>query len=272
METYSSPNGRIGSNDSYRILKAKSHNAEACADALGLDFYSMSVGEQSTKSDILGFIDANGNYRTTAFRKAFSEGGLFLLDEVDAGNPNVLLSINTGLSNGFIEFPDGMVKKNSNFRLIATANTFGTGADSQYVGRNKLDLATRKRFVNMTWELDENVETALVNNANWLLVLRQARAIAEKSLDGVLLGMREAIYGAKLLAGGLSFEDTFQMVVLESLGEDDQMALSEAKKYWVKPAGTVEAVEDEEFETIEVDPKDMNDEGEYTPDLEFNYA
>ena len=58
---------------------AKSHNAEAVAKALKLDFYSMSVGEQSTKSDLLGFIDANGNYRNTAFRKAFEMGGLFLL-------------------------------------------------------------------------------------------------------------------------------------------------------------------------------------------------
>ena len=167
---------------------AKSHNAEAVAKALNLDFYSSSVGEQSTKSDLLGFIDANGNYRNTAFRKAFEMGGLFLLDEIDAGNPNVLLAINTGISNGFIDFPDCQIKVHKDFSLIATANTFGNGANGSYVGRNKLDKATVNRFIPIVWELDEVIEEALVQHPQWLKVLREARKIAASDLDEVLLG------------------------------------------------------------------------------------
>jgi len=214
---------------------AKSHNAEAVAKALGLDFYSMSVGEQSTKSDLLGFIDANGNYRNTAFRKAFEMGGVFLLDEIDAGNPNVLLAINTGISNGFIDFPDHQIKAHKDFSLIATANTFGKGANGSYVGRNKLDLATVNRFIPIVWELDEDIEEALVGNQQWLKVLREARRIAENDLDEVLLGMRNAIYGGDMLRQGISFDDTFEMAVCNGLSKDDVVTLSKAKRLWEEP-------------------------------------
>jgi MoxR-like ATPase len=214
---------------------AKSHNVEAVAEALSLDFYSMSVGEQSTKSDLLGFIDANGNYRSTAFRKAFEQGGIFLLDEIDAGNPNVLLAINTGISNGFIDFPDTQIKAHDNFRLIATANTFGNGANGSYVGRNKLDKATVNRFIPLVWELDEDIEEVLVNHPQWLKVLRKARKIASSDLDEVLLGMRNAMYGADMLRQGIDFDDVFNMAVCNGLSVDDIATLSRAKDLWKEP-------------------------------------
>ena len=242
---------------------AKSHNAMEVATALGLDFYSMSVGEQSTKSDLLGFIDANGNYRSTAFRKAFEHGGLFLLDEVDAGNPNVLLAINTGISNGFIDFPDAQVTVHKDFRLVATANTFGNGANGNYVGRNKLDKATVNRFVSIVWELDEDIEEVLVNHPVWLKVLRKARKLAEENLDEVLLGMRNATYGAKLLRAGLSFDEVFEMVVCNGLSEDDANLLRGAKKLWKEPAGSMPTKEVEEPEVEEPEVEDAGDEFTY---------
>ena len=217
---------------------AKSHNAMEVAKALGLDFYSLSVGEQTTKSDLLGFKDAMGKYSSTAFRKAFEHGGIFLLDEIDAGNPNVLLQINSGVSNGFLEFPDGEVTRHKDFRLIATANTFGNGADGNYVGRNKLDKATVNRFIPIVWTLDEYIEEMLVDNPAWLKVIRKARKLAYDNLDEVLLGMRNATYGADLLAVGVSFEETFDMVVLNGLSEDDQQLLSQAKELWREPTSS----------------------------------
>lgn len=253
---------------------AKSHNAMEVANALGLDFYSLSVGEQTTKSDLLGFTTANGVYKSTSFRKAFEHGGVFLLDEIDAGNPNVLLQINSGVSNGFLEFPDAEVKRHDNFRLIATANTFGNGADGNYVGRNKLDKATVNRFIPIVWELDEDIEEALVDNPNWLCVIREARRLAKENLDEVLLGMRNATYGADLLAVGVDFDTVFELVVLNGLSEDDRETLISAKKLWKeKPTPKPKAKEDapitmddeeEEYEPYESD-------FEETPDEEFNF-
>ena len=62
----------------------KTHSAEQVATALGLKFYALSVGAQTSKSDIVGFIDAGGTYRSTPFRQAYENGGVFVMDEIDA--------------------------------------------------------------------------------------------------------------------------------------------------------------------------------------------
>lgn len=87
----------------------KTHAATQVAEALGLNHYTMSVGVQTSKSDIIGYMHASGGYVPTLFRKAYEEGGVFLMDEIDAGNANVLIQVNAALSNGFCAFPDKMV-------------------------------------------------------------------------------------------------------------------------------------------------------------------
>ena len=79
-----------------------------------------------------------------------SNGGVFLFDEIDAADANVLLVVNSALANGRMSVPSRhdqpVAKKHSEFVCIAAANTFGRGADRVYVGRNELDEATLDRF------------------------------------------------------------------------------------------------------------------------------
>ena len=137
---------------------------EKVAEILNLKFYPMSVGPQTTKSDLLGFIDAAGNYHTTPLREAFENGGLLLLDEVDAANAGVLTIINALLANGYCSFPDGVKARNENFRCICACNTYGRGADRQYVGRNQLDAATLDRFAVVDFDYDDNLERMIAGN------------------------------------------------------------------------------------------------------------
>lgn len=139
----------------------KTHASAQVAEALGLKFYALSVGAQTSKSDIVGFIDAGGTYRTTPFRQAYEKGGVFVMDEIDAGNSNVLIQINSALSNGICSFPDKQVKAHKDFHFIATANTYGKGESMKYVGRNRLDAATLDRFTIIHWLIDEKVERAI---------------------------------------------------------------------------------------------------------------
>lgn len=139
----------------------KTHAASQVAQALGVKFYALSVGAQTSKSDIVGFIDAGGTYRTTPFRQAYEKGGVFVMDEIDAGNSNVLIQINSALSNGICSFPDKQVKAHKDFHFIATANTYGKGESIKYVGRNRLDAATLDRFTIFNWEIDEKIEQAI---------------------------------------------------------------------------------------------------------------
>jgi len=87
-----------------------------------------------------------GEYEDTEFTKAYREGRVIILDEVDALDPAVACAVNAALANGHIPTPAGPIDRHEKTRIIATANTWGHGADRQYCGRNQLDAATLDRF------------------------------------------------------------------------------------------------------------------------------
>jgi len=137
----------------------KNHTLQQIAESLGLDFYFTNSVQQEYK--ITGFVDAGGKYHETEFYKAFVNGGLFFLDEMDASIPEVLVLLNAALANKYFEFPNGKVNAHKDFRVVAAGNTVGNGADEQYTGRLQLDQATLDRFVLIEFDYDENIELAL---------------------------------------------------------------------------------------------------------------
>lgn len=141
----------------------KTQIAVQCAELLKKKHYSISVNEHTSKTDFLGYMDANGKMVKTNFRRAYEEGGVFIIDEIDCANPNILTIINSALSNGFCPFPDGMVSRHKDFICICTANTFGEGESVHYIGRNALDAATRDRFATIFVDYDSNIEKLLNN-------------------------------------------------------------------------------------------------------------
>jgi MoxR-like ATPase len=54
-----------------------------------------------------------------------------------------------------------MVEKHENFRIVATANTYGNGATLEFIGRNAIDGATLDRFTVIDWNIDEILELKL---------------------------------------------------------------------------------------------------------------
>ncbi|MDF1551967.1 MAG: AAA family ATPase [Deferrisomatales bacterium] len=185
----------------------KTHACHAAASALGLSFHTTSVGAQTTKSDLLGFIDAHSKLVRTQFREAYEHGGVFLLDEIDAGNPNVLTVLNAALANGCCPFPDGMVDRHADFRGVAAANTYGRGGDRLFVGRNQLDAASLDRFVVLDWDVDERLETALTGNNDWCTYVQRMRKAAGSVRAQVVISPRASINGAKILASGDTWEE-----------------------------------------------------------------
>lgn len=138
----------------------KSTMAMQIAEDIGIAFSSVSCTKQMSVNALLGFISINGIYIPTQFRDAFENGKVFLLDEMDAADANVLLCLNT-IENGFISFPDGIVQKHQNFRLIATANP--ADAHSTYTGRSKLDFSTIDRYFHITLDRDPELELSLTS-------------------------------------------------------------------------------------------------------------
>ena len=154
---------------------------EQVAEALGLDFYMSNAVTQEYK--ITGFTDANGVYQETPFYKAWTKGGLFMLDEVDASIADVLVTINAALSNGYADFPApiGNVRKHKDFHVIAAGNTYGLGADYDYVGRNVIDAATRNRFFTINIDYSPIIEEAKAQgDATLLTFCRDFRAVCKR--------------------------------------------------------------------------------------------
>ena len=199
---------------------------EKVAEILNLKFYPMSVGPQTTKSDLLGFIDAAGNYHTTPLRDAFEHGGLLLLDEVDAANAGVLTIINALLANGYCSFPDGVIQRNENFRCICACNTYGRGADRQYVGRNQLDAATLDRFAVVDFDYDDNLERMIAANDAWVDKVQQYRKRAFELKMRVVISPRASIFGAKLLASGMKEKMVEELVIWKGVSAEIRSKLT----------------------------------------------
>ncbi|GAB2576990.1 hypothetical protein GCM10027168_07420 [Streptomyces capparidis] len=216
----------------------KSMMARQAAQAFGQEFHALSLGPTTPMSKIFGYYDAHGHYHATPFRRAFADGGLMLLDELDAGHPGLLAELNQALSIRSCAFADGMVDAHPDFRLIATANTYGTGGDRQYVGRQALDAATLDRFTVIDVPVDEDLEERLAlahapsRQADARRVLAQVRRLrataAEKRLP-VMFSPRAGIDAAKLLQAGASVEQAVRWRVVRGLSAAHRSALGLAE-------------------------------------------
>lgn len=150
--------------------------AKQVAEALGLDFYFSNAVTQEYK--ITGYGDANGNFVKTQFFEAFTKGGVFLLDEMDASCPEALVVLNCAIANRYFDFPViGRVEAHENFRVLANANTFGTGASMEYVGRNQLDGATLNRFALVEVDYDSRIEDNVCPNKDIADFCREFRKV-----------------------------------------------------------------------------------------------
>ena len=198
--------------------------AEQVAKALGVEFSSDSYNSQSSKADIKGYKSVSDNlYQSTGFRERFEHGGVYLLDEIDASNPNILTTLNSALSNASLGFPDGMVKRHPKFVAIAAANTWGNGATAEHVGRVAIDGATIDRFAMLHVKIDERMETELVRGTGirmdvgdqWLNIVRSARRNVDTNGLKVIVSPRASIGGAHLLDSGFTWQETVDMRLLK---------------------------------------------------------
>ncbi len=193
----------------------KTTAAQNIAKALDLKFYF--TGAITSEFKLTGFIDAQGKTVSTDFRKAYEKGGVFLFDEIDASSPQAMLAFNAALANEFMDFPDGRVNKHKDFYCIAAANTYGTGADRQYVGRNQMDAASLDRFIFISWEIDEKLEHELAKHYEWTTYVQKVRKAVAKLSERMVVSPRASIKGSELLKIGTSREDVEQDVLWKGL-------------------------------------------------------
>jgi len=151
----------------------KTHIAGQLAESLELDFASQSCSAGMSESQLTGWLlplkGGNFEYVASEFIRIYENGGVFLLDEMDAADPNVLIFINQALANTQFSLPQRhkkpVVKRHKDFVAVAACNTFGGGADAMYHARNALDASTIDRFKMGMVAIDysEKVERNLVD-------------------------------------------------------------------------------------------------------------
>jgi cobaltochelatase CobS len=160
----------------------KSSIARDAARGLGVSFRSVNCSGGMTEGRLVGTMVPNLSTGESVYREgplvtAFRCGGVFLLDEVDAADENVLLALNTLADATVWHSPDGAeVERHPEFYLLAAGNTYGTGASRVYSGRNQLDGAFLNRWLTVAVDYDVELEASLVATAGLAETVQRARA------------------------------------------------------------------------------------------------
>jgi cobaltochelatase CobS len=193
----------------------KTHLAHQVAEALGRPFASVSCTAGMSESSLTGWmLPSDGGafeYTPSDFVTMYENGGVFLFDEVDAADPNTLLFINQALANGSFYLPQRKgrtkVQRHADFVCIAAANTFGTGANMAYAGRERLDEATLDRFRAGTvlLDYDKAFERKVVDPDLLAWGWATRKRITETRLNRVL-STRFLLDATKLLKAGRTIE------------------------------------------------------------------
>ena len=198
----------------------KTHIAQQMAEHYGLPFTSNGCIYQPY--ELIGYMDANGNYHETAFVHAVRHGGMHLFDEFDRSCPQAPVICNSLLANGFIDLPNGeRVTMHRDFHLFACGNTIGTGADADYTAAQPLEVSTLDRFTPVEILYDEQVEMSLAKGDAALVefVHEMRRAIAECHYKH-LLTYRAIIRMTKYMAV-FPLEKALQLAIVRTMSRDD---------------------------------------------------
>lgn len=209
------------------------------------------TGAINSEYKLTGFIDAQGRIVSTAFIKAFKEGGLFLFDEIDGSLPGAVLPFNAAVANRMADLPEGIVEAHPDFVAIAAGNTTGRGPDRLYVGRMQQDAAVLDRYALLNVDIDEGLEAALVGaprpaNAPlpatvtpmtdaeqvqqiarlWVERVRKARSAAQAHKLRHIISPRATLNGAKLLAAGWAWAQVEESCLFKGLDSDSRAKLA----------------------------------------------
>lgn len=134
----------------------KSTIARNVAKELDIPYLCISCGIGTSATEFTGY--KYPEREATKFSEYYAKKSIILIDEMTALDPAVAQVLNAALANDEIETTTGLVHRNPECIIIATSNTFGNGADRQYVANNQLDSSTIDRFVGSIIEVDYSKE------------------------------------------------------------------------------------------------------------------
>jgi hypothetical protein len=145
----------------------KSTLCKQWADDQGMNFGFVPMTAGATPSWLVGAYTLEG-YRTRSAMECYQNGGVFVFEEMDAADPNMLLVANNLIENEVFDNPvtGEQFTRHPDFIPVACMNTRGLGATATNTGRSRLDDATRNRFAigRMELFLSEEIEEFIFNS------------------------------------------------------------------------------------------------------------
>lgn len=205
----------------------KTFLSEQLAEALGIPFGSISVTAGISEGYFIGRTNIQGDFISTDFLEIYENGGVFLLDEVDAGDSNTLLILNKAISGKTMPVPmrreNPVAKRHKDFYIVCCANTWGTGTDANYTGREYMDEAFLNRFSvsKMHLDFDEDLERELLSEKPKLyeaLLLMRNRIRASGMLRTI--STRTMIDCLKFSLSGATDEEVVKALITDYTEEE----------------------------------------------------
>lgn len=219
--------------------------AQALDRPFGFQSFSSGVGETHLLGRLMPRPNGEWTHEPTTFIDIYQNGGVFLMDEVDAADPTVMVQLNAALANGQLANPwktGEVYMRHEDCLIIAAANTWCAGPDANFVGRNALDAATRDRFamaevyVDYDHKLEKTIAKGILDNekaasriCKWAV---QVRKDLKKTNARRFCSTRVVENMARAMKTGRTFPELVDRYLV-SWGEDDKKKLSPD----VKPGG-----------------------------------
>jgi len=200
----------------------KSFMAEQMAEELGVDFYPINFGPNTSESRLTGFPNiVNGEMVEGLAYKPFKNGGLLFMDELDGADSQVLLCLNGMLDGDYYRFPNGeLVRKHKNFYALAGANTNGLG-NSRGMKRNVHDAALLSRFIRYRLEYDIELECFISGVPNWASYVVCVREwMSRQSTGAIDITPRVTYQGSRHLKNGGKDKNVYRHLIGNHLNPD----------------------------------------------------
>lgn len=134
--------------------------------------YAQAEQDSKRMKEIAEKAHRDGDVVTSIWEQLYGGGGVMLLDEIDAGDENLILLVNAAIANGhFANTATGkVVERHPDFIIGFAGNTNGMGANKLHGARNRLDHATLDRArlgripFNLDMKLAENIFRKIIRS------------------------------------------------------------------------------------------------------------
>jgi MoxR-like ATPase len=173
------------------------------------------------------------SYVEPDFVRIYENGGVFIIDELDASDANVMVSLNDALGSdaraqgASMSLPARMGRtralRSSMCVVIGCANTWGHGADRMYVGRNQLDAATLRRFsgTRFSMDYDRALEKKICADTELLNAVWEIRDKVKAMNVRRVWGTGELVAAATWRASGMSVQAAIRTAMGDDWSADD---------------------------------------------------